>query len=370
MRTAVVLLVVALTLSAGTEAVAEKEKHFVQPQWWSRSLLDCADAIPISCYDVVTGTNVGAPGNVESYSCVGWLEGGGEVIYELVLDASVCYKVTAELSEMACDLDVFILGSCDEADCLAFGNTLAETQCLGPGTYYIVVDGYGEADCEYTLSVSCEECECAAAECCPVDYTCYEIDFGVSTGGFTTELCQGAAIWEWGIPVGLPATACDGIPVTNVLGTVLGGNYLPNAGERAIVGPFDLTDECTCLELCHFYDIETGGYDGGNVKISADGGATWDILFPARLYDRDASTWPSCVPEEPILSGHQFNTEFLRDCFDLTDYIGSEVLIAFDFGADGSVQYPGWYIQRLRIGGDQSSSIEDSSWGGIKSKYR
>jgi hypothetical protein len=55
---------------------------------------------------------------------------------------------------------VFILGSCDEVDCIAYNNSTATTGCVPAGTYYIVVDGYGSsgAFCDFTLAVTCVEC--------------------------------------------------------------------------------------------------------------------------------------------------------------------------------------------------------------------
>jgi hypothetical protein len=45
-------------------------------------------------------------------------------------------------------------------------------------------------------------------------------------------------------------------------------------------------------------------------------------------------------------------------------------MIGFFFGSDGSVQYPGWYVKWVKLGGNAPISIEDSSWGRIKSMYR
>jgi hypothetical protein len=367
MRIATVLAIGLLVLVAATAFAEDKAKPYVPPVPGTTQLLDCSNATPVVCGETYTGTNVGAPNNVEYYSCSGWLESGGEVVYYLDLDD--CFEVTAEIVPDGCDLDVFILSECDENECIAYGNTIATTNCLEPGTYYIVVDGYYGAECGYTLTVTCEPCECPVPPCCPFPDACCWLDFNVEHCNLVMLPCGGAPVWEWGVPVGIPEVGCDDVVITKVLGTVLAGDYYTDSGEIAMIGPFAITDDCWCLELCHFYDTEAG-YDGGNVKASTDGGTSWELITPARGYDQDAYTAPMCIPGEPVFSGHQFNTEFLRDCFDLRDYIGQSVWIGFFFGSDGSVQYPGWYIKWIKTGGGEISPVEDTSWGAIKAMYR
>jgi hypothetical protein len=267
---------------------------------------------------------------------------------------------------MTADLDVFFLGSCDEADCLYYGNSTFTTMCLDPGTYYIVVDGYNGATSDYTLTVDCFTPE---PGCCPFPYTCYVVDFNLDDGGFITQPCGGAPVWQWGTPTLIPPIACDDVPVTHVLGTIIGANYPASGGEIAMVGPFFIDEFCTCLELCHYYNTEAG-FDGANLKISTDGGITWTLATPNRGYDQALYTAPPCIPGEQAFSGHQFQGAFLRDCFNISQYVGQEIWVGFFWGSDSSVQYPGWYIKWLKIGGEEGSPTEDSSWGSIKSMYR
>ncbi len=368
MRFATILLLVVLVPALALAGHPEKAKPWQQGHVWARQMLDCSVAIPLNC-GTVSGTTVGAPSNVSAYSCTGWNESGPEAVYEFVITGPECYDVTATISGLAADLDVFILGSCDENDCLTFGDTIAAAGCLQPGTYYIVVDGYNGAESAFTLAVDCVDCDCPVPDCCPFPFVCYEVDFNANDGGFTTQDCGGAPVWEWGVPTGIPAIACDDVPVTNVLGTILGGSYPASGGQIAMVGPFDITDDCPCLELCHFYDTESA-FDGCNVKVSTDGGVTWTLLTPNRGYDVTTYPYPACIPEEPVFSGHQFNTAFLRDCFDISAYAGQTIHVGFFWGNDSSVQYPGWYIKWLKIGGQETSPAKDRSWGKIKSIYR
>ncbi len=147
-RTLLVLTVV-LTLAVGP-ALAGKIK--TDPVLTSRGALDCSGAIPLACGDLVSGDNTGMPNNVETYSCTGWTESGGEVVYTFTLDGD--YSVTGTLSNMGADLDIWLLGSCDESDCLAYGNT-SFTADLAAGTYYVVVDGYNGAESTFDLALEC-----------------------------------------------------------------------------------------------------------------------------------------------------------------------------------------------------------------------
>ncbi len=142
------LIALALILVA-TPAIA---KDKVAAKAGTLAALDCSGAIPIDCNSSVSGSNIGLPNNVTAYSCVGWNEAAGEAIYELVLDGE--YVVEAGLSGLAADLDIFFLDGCDENACLAYGNTLFTTT-VGAGTYYIVIDGFNDAEDFFALTVSC-----------------------------------------------------------------------------------------------------------------------------------------------------------------------------------------------------------------------
>lgn len=127
----------------------------------NRGDLDCSNAAQITCDSVVNDTNVGAPNNVQYYSCVGWGFDAGEVAYELTLDAD--YEVTISLHpiDSGTDLGLFLLYGCEEDMCLAYSDVIGDEEivhALSAGvTYYVVVDGYGADDeGDYTLSITCE----------------------------------------------------------------------------------------------------------------------------------------------------------------------------------------------------------------------
>jgi hypothetical protein len=208
---------------------------------------------------------------------------------------------------------------------------------------------------------------------CPTDNLCYVVDFNLDDQGFATQDCGiGPPPWQWGAPVSayVPTVACDDVPVTHTLATIIGGYYPVSTGGAAVLGPFDITEACSIMELCHYYDIE-GGYDGGNVKVSTDGGLTWHLVVPERGYDDilDSTSYiAECVHGQEVFTG--WSGTFIRDCFDLTDYIGQSIMVGFFFGADSLVTYDGWYIKWVKIGGNEYNAIENSSWGAIKAMYK
>ncbi|MBM3308336.1 MAG: hypothetical protein FJY74_08420, partial [Candidatus Eisenbacteria bacterium] len=165
--------------------------------------------------------------------------------------------------------------------------------------------------------------------------------------------------------------ACDGVPVTHVLATNLAGAYPVSFGESVIVGTFPITPSCYCIELCHFYDFETN-WDGGNVKVSADGGQTWTLVYPFGGYDgKNTSTYYpcACVWQQDMFTGT--STTFVRDCFNLVDFIGQTVIVRLDAGSDSYATTDlGWYVKWIKLGGEEQSPVEDATWGSIKAMYR
>ncbi|MFC1572075.1 hypothetical protein ACFL6M_00595 [Candidatus Eisenbacteria bacterium] len=373
MRFVTGLLVVLLVSLAVTSASADKIKEWVPPIQGSNGLLDCSNAIPINCGDVVQGNNTGLIGTVTTYSCVGWSEDAGEVVYEIVVPVGECKIITGEITDLTADLDVFFLGSCEETDCLAYGNSIFTSPTMEAGTYYIVVDGYYGAESAFTLTVTCMDMPCPTPPCCPSPFACTVFDFNESDQGFQTFACGGNPVWAWGAPTNCPMIACDDVAVTHVLATNPVGDYGDLAGEIAAIGPVAITEECFCLELCHWYDTENY-YDGCNVKVSADGGATWTLIHPNTPYIEDAMySGNPCIPGEMGFTGHDHASDltFMQDCFSLSEFVGQEIMIGFFFGSDSSVgYYPGWYIKWVKIGGEEPVPVQESTWGTIKSMFR
>ena len=117
-------------------------------------LIDIGSAQPIACGQTVAGTSQGAINHVNSYGCVAWWpETGPEKVYRLTLTAAT--RVDAVLAGMTADLDLFLLTGASPTSCIAYGDTGLTASTIGPGTVYVVIDGFDGAAGSYQLTVWC-----------------------------------------------------------------------------------------------------------------------------------------------------------------------------------------------------------------------
>ncbi|MDO9577993.1 MAG: hypothetical protein Q7J16_08915, partial [Candidatus Cloacimonadales bacterium] len=174
-------------------------------------------------------------------------------------------------------------------------------------------------------------------------------DFESDDGGL---ISNNAAGWQWGAPTSGPMAGYSG---TNVWGTVLTGNY-PTNSNFTLDTPtsYTIASADAMLSFWHWYDIEAS-YDGGNVKISTDGGTSWNVITPLTGYTGTANT-SNPLSGQPVFCGHVQGFWELAE-FDLSGYVGMDVMFRWHFGSDISVQYAGWYIDDvLLIGGGGGGS--------------
>ena len=118
----------------------------------------CINPVAITCGTPYNGSTVNGQSTFDSYSCGSQAEQGKEIIHTLTLTQAS--DISAALSNLnGVDLDVQVLSSCDAMTCLGRGNNVANVNALAPGTYYIVVDGFGTGsgavEGSYTLTVTC-----------------------------------------------------------------------------------------------------------------------------------------------------------------------------------------------------------------------
>jgi hypothetical protein len=167
-------------------------------------------------------------------------------------------------------------------------------------------------------------------------------DFEPDDGGFV----QTGNVWEWGAPTSGPGAAHSGV---NVWATKLATDYPNSANAKLEIPPITLaaSKPYAMLSFWHWYYMETN-YDGGNVKVSADGGATWEVVTPFGGYDGTARTTNAGIPGEPCFTGY-LNNFWQEEMFDLSAYAGETIMIRFHFGSDGSVVKSGWYVDDVRL---------------------
>jgi subtilisin family serine protease len=174
-------------------------------------------------------------------------------------------------------------------------------------------------------------------------------DFEPDNGGFSVA----GGVWEWGAPTSGPGAAHSG---TNVWATVLAGNY-PSSANAMLTTPaitLAASKPYAILTFWHWYSMESA-YDGGNVKISTDGGATWNVIAPVNGYDGTANGSNAGIAGEPCFTGTT-NQFWQQEVFDISAYAGQQVMFAFHFGSDGSVNYAGWYVDDVLV---RSTSVDD-----------
>jgi len=160
--------------------------------------------------------------------------------------------------------------------------------------------------------------------------------------------------WEWGTFTSGPMAGYSG---TNGWATSIGGEYPVSSNSTLdIPAPFLVEEANALLEFWHWYDTEAS-YDGGNVKISPDGGSSWNVIVPLTGYTGVANTSNPLNGEE-IFCGHDQGIWELAQ-FDLSSYVGQSVMFRWHFGSDISLTYPGWYIDDVAISGCE---MPDPGW--------
>jgi hypothetical protein len=173
----------------------------------------------------------------------------------------------------------------------------------------------------------------------------YRENFELTDGTFV-----GNYDWQWGEPTSGPNGAHSG---DKLWATNLAGNYSESMLAHLVSPVFGISSDAF-LGIWHWYDIETF-WDGGNVKITTDGGATWTVITPDGGYDGVGNSSNPLSGEE-IFTGRG-NTRWQFETFDLSAYDGMFVIFRFDFGSDGSITFPGWYIDDFTIYGGGAAGV-------------
>ncbi len=195
-----------------------------------------------------------------------------------------------------------------------------------------------------------------------VDY--YAWDFEGTNGGLTAA----GPDWEWGVPTTGPGSAHSGV---KLWATKLGGNYSLSSNSKLDLPPVAVpaSRPYATLTFWQWYANELN-YDGGNVKISTNGGATWTILTPDIGYNGTAKSTTAGIPLEPMFTGTTTGNFWHKVTFNLTAYKGQTVVIRFHFGSDASLAYAGWYVDDVMVAGCQdtdppkfvSTTVPASTW--------
>ena len=181
---------------------------------------------------------------------------------------------------------------------------------------------------------------------------------------FETELegFEVAGSWQRGTPQFGLQSAHSGRVVWAA--TRLDGPYPDVARQSSLeIPPLNLQGLAGAyLVFWHWFDTEHGGdafpespkntvlWDGGNIKISQDGGTNWAVIEPAAGYNGTiASGRGNPMEGQPAFGGYSYGWRQV-----VVELPTSNVRIRFDFGTDAgndaaSISYAGWYIDDISI---------------------
>ncbi len=170
-------------------------------------------------------------------------------------------------------------------------------------------------------------------------------DFEQNDGGFVSNNSSG---WQWGEPSAGGITAHSGI---NCWATVLDGYYGVDNADWTLDSPEFAITGSGYLTFWHYYEFEGSStlWDGGNVKISTNGGTTFSLITPVGGYSGNISG----LGEEGF--GGSID-EWEQVEFDLSGYSGDNAILRWHFGSDYSVHdYYGWYVDDVLFGDPTTS---------------
>ncbi|MCS6904478.1 MAG: S8 family serine peptidase [Bacteroidia bacterium] len=145
----------------------------------------CPTPINLNCGQTYNGNTANGTRTISRYNCVNRLVAGPEVFHAIQINAPSI--ITATLSNLNTDQDVFILSACNPNQCIAFGDNTATATLERPGTYYVVVDGNTAGT--YRLQVNCVPINCGNTA---VDIQCgarYQGSTATSRNNRTTYPC-------------------------------------------------------------------------------------------------------------------------------------------------------------------------------------
>ncbi len=118
--------------------------------------------------------------------------------------------------------------------------------------------------------------------------------------------------------------------------------------DTTLTRAFDLSrlQEAT-LQFWAWYDLETD-YDYAYVEVSTDEGQTWDLLSNEHTITTNPSG-NSYGPAFTGISGGGEEPHWVRESFDLTQYVGRPVLVRFEVISDDTVNRPGLCLDDIAI---------------------
>jgi hypothetical protein len=157
------------------------------------------------------------------------------------------------------------------------------------------------------------------------------------------QIVKGA--WQRGAPsgVGPPSDHTRGAG-TLAWGTIINGNY-PNSASATLTTSFIYLPTGTkpVLSFWQYYDTESG-VDGGRVLYSIDSAGGFSVLSPIGGYPA------TCTALGGVACFSGPSAGWRRAVFDISTLTGNTIRFQFQFASDAANQYPGWYIDDIKVG--------------------
>jgi hypothetical protein len=275
----------------------------------AEELLDCLNPMPVELTLGIPykGDTSNSVNNISKYGCIDREETGPEVVHTITTSEPT--NLTAKLSELNSDLDVFILSACSENACVAYGNgdTVATFPNAPAGTYFLVVDGYMEAVGNYTLTVDFTPVVCISPQDCDDGNVCTDDICDPTTGDCTntTVVCD-------------DGYACNGVETCDAVNGCVPGTALSCDDGNACTD-----DHCDPQTGCVNTDISSGCEDGNactddscdpesgcvntnnNASCSDGDACNGEEVCSAGVCESEIA--PNCAEEIPLSIKAEFN---------------------------------------------------------------
>jgi hypothetical protein len=172
-------------------------------------------------------------------------------------------------------------------------------------------------------------------------------DFEDDQGGFSATGID----WEWGVPTSGPGSAHSGV---KLWATGLTGDYSDYSDSRLITPMVSLSgvvDPMLVYWQWYSFEYSEGTFwDGGNIKISVDGGP-FELVTPVGGYDGVINNPVNILHGEAVYGRADVGNFWHSDTVDLAGYAGHDVQVRFHFGSDGYVTDVGWYVDDVAVFG-------------------
>jgi Immune inhibitor A peptidase M6 len=118
--------------------------------------------------------------------------------------------------------------------------------------------------------------------------------------------------------------------------------------DRSIVRQVSVPADNATLSFKTRYNMEEL-FDYGVVQVSTDGGQTYTTLENKNTTSEHDAIPPNILEALPGFNG---KAGWHKETFDLSAYAGQDVLLAFRYLTDSGVSRPGWWIDKVKVGGE------------------